>query len=330
MNASSKIKWGIVGCGNIAHKFCEDLSLIKHAVLYAVASRDIEKAMDFAHKHQALKSYGSYMELFKDPEIDIVYIATPHTFHYELSIQAMKHDKHVLCEKPMAMNYREVAKMVEVSKKKNVFLMEALWTRFNPNFIAIKQHIDNGDIGDVTYINADFSFITNKPLHSRLFAMELGGGALLDIGIYPVFLSYLVLGLPKTIKATSKFHQITGCDLQTSMIFDYERAQSVLHCGFSANSDMIAKIYGTEGAIHIHSTWHMTEGYTLISKDEEKVFHNKTLGHSYTYEIDACHRSIRQKHFENELWSHKNSLELISILDKVRRQIALVYPQDAC
>ncbi len=324
---SYKIKWGIIGCGGIANKFASDLALIDDAVLSAVASRSIDKAKNFAQEHKAKLAYGSYDELFL-AGIDIIYIATPHTSHAELSIKAMEHGKHVLCEKPLALNKKEATAMIETSKRTNRFFMEALWTRFNPSLVAAKKHIDAGEIGDIKYINADFSFKSNQSVDSRVFNMNLGGGAILDIGIYPAFLAYLVLGIPKEILAKSIFHKVTKCDIQTSMIFHYEDAQADLYSSFTSRSDMIARISGTEGQIYLHDSWHVAQGYTLIKNDHEQVFNLPTSGVGFSHEIMECHNCIRAKKIESKRWSHQNSLDLISILDTVREQVGLKYPQE--
>lgn len=328
MRTFEKIKWGIVACGNIANKFSSDLALIEDAEIAAVASRNLEKAQAFAKKHRAKKAYGCYDELFLDPDVDIVYIATPHVSHAELSIQAMEHGKHVLCEKPLAMNTKEAKAMIATSKSTGRFFMEALWTRFNPSIVAAKELIDNGEIGEVKFIDANFSFKFSAGLDSRAIALELGGGAILDIGIYPAFLTYLLLGVPKDILARSIFHEITKCDMQTSMIFDYHDAQAILYSGFETNSDMVARIYGKEGQIQIHKQWHSAEGYTLIKDDVEHIYSLPTNGIGFTYEIEESHQCLRANKIESDLWSHQNSLDLISILDVVREQVGLVYPQE--
>lgn len=329
LETAKKIQWGIVGCGKIAHKFCQDMALIEDAELTAVASRSLQKAEEFASNYQSKKAYGSYDELFSDPEVEIVYIATPHILHAELSIKAMEHGKHVLCEKPLALNAKDASKMIEVSHRTDMFFMEALWTRFNPNIIEIKQKIDAGEIGEISYINADFSFKAPYGITNRTLALELGGGAILDIGIYPAFLTYLLLGKPKEIMATSLFHPETGCDMQSSMTFVYDHAQAVLYSGFTTNSDMVAKIYGTEGQIFIDKIWHMTQGYSLVKGDKKETFENKTLGLSYSYEIMECHKCLRLGKIQSDLWSHQNSLDLISILDQVRATVGLKYPQES-
>lgn len=323
-----KIKWGIIGCGNIAHKFANDLKLVESAELTAVASRSIKKANVFGEKHEAKKNYGSYIELLNDSEVDIVYIATPHTSHAELSILAMEHGKHVLCETPLAINKKDAAKMITTSKRINCFFMEALWTRFNPVFVEVLKRIKNGEIGDVDYINADFAFKSDHAQDSRVFDLDIGGGALLDIGIYPAFLTYAILGKPKKIQSSSRLHEVTGCDIQTSMIFEYEKAQAILYSGFTSKSDMTARISGTEGQIYINDRWHHTSNFTLVKNDIEEAINIELRGYGYVHEILECHQCLENGALESELWSHQNSLDLISILDSVRNQIGLKYPQD--
>ncbi len=324
----NKIKWGILGCGNIANKFANDLLLIEDAEIYAVASRNKERANNFKSKHHAVVAYDSYDGFFKDDNIDIVYIATPHISHAELSIKAMENNKHVLCEKPLAINKKEAKAMIETSRKTSRFFMEALWTRFNPSFKAIKKCVEKGGIGQVKYINADFSFKSDKPLDSRVLNLNLGGGAILDIGIYPAFLAYTLLGIPKEILARSIFHEVTKCDTQTSMIFNYDDAQAVLYCSFESNSDKIARISGTKGEIYLHDSWHVAPGYTLVKNDQEQKINLPVKGFGFTYEIIECHNCLRKKKIESDLWSHKNSLDLINILDQIRDHVGLKYPHE--
>jgi predicted dehydrogenase len=184
------------------------------------------------------------------------------------------------------------------------------------------------EIGDIKYINADFAFKSTKSLTSRVMNLKLGGGAILDIGLYPAFLAYVFLGMPKSIVAKSTFHETTHCDIQSSMIFDYSKAQALLYCGFTSRSDRKATISGTEGQIHIDYPWHHTQGFTLISNNKEQKFNLPTIGIGYSHEIIECHDCINKNKIESLLWSHQNSLELISILDKVRKQVGLKYPQE--
>lgn len=324
MGNNIKVKWGIVGLGKIANKFASELQLVESAELCAVASRNLDKAQEFANHFQCLKAYGSYDELFQDENVDILYIATPHDSHAELTIKALQNNKHVLCEKPIALHYQDALQMITTSKKYNKFFMEAFWTRFNPSVREALHHVQNGVIGDVKYLNADFAFTVENLEGNRMTDIKLGGGSLMDVGVYPLFLAYLILGIPKEIVAKSNFHS-TGADLQTSIILHYEMAQAILHSSFLSSSNLKASISGTQGRINLNSPWFMTESYTLIQDDHKEKFKRPTLGKGYTYEIEECHACIKANKIESELWSHQNSLELIAIVDEVRKQIGLVY-----
>ena len=320
---NKKIRWGIIGLGNIANQFATDLKLIDEAELCGVASRDISKANEFAIQYDCDSFYGSYDELFADDQIDIVYIATPHDSHAELSIMAMQNGKHVLCEKPLSLSYKDALQMIETSKKYNKFFMEAFWTRFIPSIREVVSKVKNGEIGELKYINADFAFI-NRELGTRLTDKKLGGGALYDIGVYPLFLSYILLGIPKDIIAKSIYHT-TGVDLQTTMILQYESAQAVLHAGLVSASDMKATVSGTSGRIEIDSPWFMAEGYSVFVNEKIEKFSIPNIGKGYAHEVIECHECIRQNKIESELWSHQNSLDLSKITEDVRKQIKLEF-----
>lgn len=313
-----KIKWGIIGLGNIANQFAGDLLLIENAELTAVASRDLSNAREFAKQYKAAKAYESYDLLFDDPEVDIVYIATPHNSHAELSIKALESGKHVLCEKPIALSYTDAQRMVQAAKKHNKFFMEAFWTRFIPSIQEVLQKIENGIIGNVNYIKADFAFHGSETENKRLFEKELGGGALFDIGVYPLFLSYILLGNPKEILAKAIKHR-NDIDLQISMILQYESAQSVLHASIVSESDMKAVIAGTEGRIELNVPWYAANGYSLFKNDEkEAVITLPTLGKGYSHEIIECQNCILNNQIESKLWSHQNCLDLSRIVEEVK------------
>lgn len=325
MQTIKSIKWGIVGLGNIAHKFANELHLVDRAELVAVASRNKEKAETFAHMYNCPKAYDSYEAIMKDDKIDILYIATPHNSHAELSLLALENNKHVLCEKPIALNYQDAEKMIAASKKHNKFFMEAFWTRFNPSFKAAFEDIKKGELGQIHYINADFAFSANEKNKSRLFDLKLGGGSLMDIGVYPLFLAYTLLGIPEKIYAQSIFHP-SGVDTQTAMILQYPGAQAILYSGICHTSNMKAIISGTEGRINLDTIWYMTESYTLIKNNTETKYSLPTNGIGYTYEIEECHQCIQNNLIESQLWSHQNSLDLIKIVDDVKKQIGLDFP----
>ncbi|WP_281299392.1 Gfo/Idh/MocA family protein [Flavobacterium limnophilum] len=327
MKDTRKIKWGIIGLGTIAHQFAKDLMLVEEAELVAVASRNLDKATAFAKNYDCKKAYDSYDAIINDAEVDILYIATPHNSHAALSIKALQNKKHVLCEKPIALNHDDALQMIQASKANNQFFMEAFWTRFNPSFREAFSKIKNGEIGEIKYINADFAFYADnlEGIGNRKTDMNLGGGSLLDIGVYPLFLCYVVLGIPSEILAKSNFHK-TGADLQTSMILQYDNAQAILHSSFVSTSNIKATINGSKGRINLNTLWHEAQSYTLTVNDYEEEFPLPTKGKGFTYEIEECHQCIKENRIESEFWSHQNSLDLIKIVDKVRNQIGLVYP----
>ena len=324
MKNKDRINWGIIGLGNIANQFAADLILIEEANLTAVASRDFNKANDFAKQYNCPKAYDSYEALFADDEVDIVYIATPHDSHAELSIRALENGKHVLCEKPMALSYNDAVRMIEASKKYNKFFMEAFWTRFIPSVKEVLEKVNQGIIGDVNYVKSDFNFYADENEGGRLFDEKLGGGALYDIGVYPLFLSYIMLGIPKGIIAKSIYSK-NGIDLQTSMILDYEKAQTILNASINSKSDMKAVIGGTQGYIQFNAPWHVADGYTLVINNDEEVFNFPTLGKGYAYEAIECHHCIRNNQIESQLWSHQNSLDLSKITEEIKIQIDLPF-----
>lgn len=324
MENDNTIKWGIIGLGNIANQFAADLVLLQDATLFAVASRDHNKAIEFAQKYNCIKSYDSYEALFKDDQVDIIYIATPHDSHAELSIKALENGKHVLCEKPMALSYKDAGRMIEASRKHNKFFMEAFWTRFIPSVKEVLEKINNGIIGDVKYVKADFAFYADEKEGGRLFNKNQGGGALFDIGVYPLFLSYVMLGVPQEIIARS-IYNVNGIDLQTSMILQYENAQSVLSASIVSESDMKANISGTKGHIQLNSPWFIADGYSVATNDKEETFSLPNLGKGYTHEALECHDCIRNNQIESKLWSHQNSLDLSKILEEIKNQIGLSF-----
>jgi len=324
MENNNIIKWGIIGLGNMAYQFVPDLVKVSDAELWAVASRNKYEAMQFAVRYSCGQSYGSYEELFKDPEVDIVYIATPHDSHAELSIKALEHGKHVLCEKPIALSYKDAMRMIEASRKHNKFFMEAFWTRFIPSVKEALEKVNQGIIGDVKYVKADFAFYADEKKGGRLFDKSLGGGALFDIGVYPLFLSYLLLGIPKEIIAKS-IYNANGIDLQTSMILQYENAQSILHASIVSESDMKATISGTKGHVQLNSPWFAPNGYSVVKEEKESQYSLPNFGKGYTYEAIECHKCIRNNQIESELWSHQNSLDLSKIVEEIKNQIGLEF-----
>ena len=322
------VRWGIVGLGNIANKFAGDLALIPNCSLQAVASSDSARANEFAHKYKAKNSYSNYTDLFCDPAVDLVYIASLHPSHAALSIEAIKYGKGVLCEKPMGMNAKQVKQIIQAATEANVFLMEALWTRFNPAFEQIHQWILENKIGNLRYINATFSFNgLNRGVDSRLFNPEKGGGSLLDIGIYPLFLGYHFLGIPETIKASAVLTK-EGVDEQLGFIFSYPKAQAIMYSSFAHDEDMQARICGELGEIYMNSRWHETGEIKLVLNGKE---YSKSLpinGKGYTYEIIEANSCFLNGKTQSSKWKWQQSLDIAILMDAIRKQTNIVYPAD--
>lgn len=320
------IGWGILGLGNIARSFARDLRLVKGGKLVAAASRNLEKAYAFQSEFPSEFAFGSYEELLRCEAVDVVYIATPHTSHAALSIQAMEHGKHVLCEKPMGVNATEVEAMTACARKNGVFLMEALWSRFNPSILKVKELVESGAIGELKYLHATFGFYAlDRDPTGRLLNPALAGGSLLDIGIYPAFLAYLMLGNPDRV-LSSAITRENGVDFQTGMIFEYPESQALLFSGLSARTEMRAELAGTKGNLYLEPRWHETNAYTLVKDGTRTTVDLPTVGKGYSHEIEEVHQCLQAGAPESSRWSLKNSLDLIRLLDTVREQQKLKFP----
>jgi predicted dehydrogenase len=320
------INWGIMAPGRIAHKFTQDLKCVPGAKLLAVASRNLARAQVFAAEYNAPHAFGSYEELLSCPDLDAVYIASPHTGHHEQTLMCLNAGIAVLCEKPFAMNLPQVQEMVTLAKAKNVFLMEALWSRFMPTVLKTRELVETGAIGKLVGVKADFGFKAPFDSQSRTFNKDLGGGALLDIGIYPLFLSYLILGMPTKITASAVFGP-TGVDESTGMTMQYtDGTFAFLDCTFMAKTPCEGFVYGEEGFIKIHSRWHESKGVTLERYDGTSAFFDfdrPTFG--YDYEAIHVGECLQQGLTESPVWTLTDSLNLMKLLDNVRAQIGLVY-----
>jgi len=313
------IKWGILGLGKIAHYFVEDLLKVKHAELYAVASRSQAKADEFAKQYNAKKGYGSYEDLYNDQEVDVIYIATPHAFHMENSIAAIKAKKAVLCEKPMALNYNQAKQMVDEARKHDVFLMEAIWTNFMPHFEKTINITSHNTYGNLKHIEAEFCFKPNYDPEARLFNPELGGGALLDIGIYTVFLSLKLLGVPKEIKV-EQVKAETGVDLETKIFFNYANgATADLLCSFAKTTPGEAYLTFENAKIKLHSRFHETDKLIIEKEGKTAYFDFKHKYRGYNFEIEHVQECLRKGLTESPKLPLEFSLKLIALLDDIQR-----------
>ena len=315
----TSIHWGILGAGVIAHKFAEGLKQVQNAELIAVGSRNKEKAAEFASKFNLPQSFGSYEELVASPEIDVIYIATPHPFHCEHTLLCLENNKAVLCEKPLAMNAIEVEKMIAKAKEKNLFLMEALWTRFLPSILKTEELIQSGAIGEIIYLKSDFGFKSDFNPEGRLFNKKLGGGSLLDIGIYPVFIALLLLGEPEEITAEA-FLGSTQVDESISIINKYKQgAMAMLHSTLLANTPIETEIAGTTGQIRIHRKWHNPTFLTYTpNQGEAQEFRFEYKGNGYEYEAQEVTNCLLAGKTHSDLLPLAFSEKLIKQLDTIR------------
>lgn len=319
----SPIRWGILGLGKIAQKFADDLEFSENGILLAVASRVSEKAKAFAKKYDVEKAYTSYESLLNDPEIDVVYIATPHVFHKEWTIKSLQKGKHVLCEKPMGMNAKEVEEMISEAQKNNRFLMEGIWTRFIPatdEYLRVKD-----EIGEIISIRADFGFEVKFDSSHRTLNKSLGGGSLLDVGIYPVYLSLLTLGKPKEIHAIARFTE-TGVDASCWTLFEYESgAVANLDSSFEMETSTEARIYGKKGSVYLHPRFHHTQKISQTMNGNTVSWCTPYIGHGYIHEIEEVQVCLLTGKLESEKLPLSMSLDLAETLDRVREKIGLDY-----
>jgi predicted dehydrogenase len=320
------IRWGILGPGHIAHKFAKDLLTVPDAKLYAVASSDQQRADEFAREYDIPHAFGHYADLLTLPELDVVYVATRHVQHHDDVIMLLNGGKAVLGEKPFAMDLTQVQEMVNTARSKQLFLMEALWSRFMPTVQKAREWVEAGAIGEVTGVRADFGFKAMFNPEGRLFDKKLGGGALLDIGIYPLFWSYFMLGMPQSIKATATFGS-TGVDEQIGMVMTYADGEiAVLDSTLRTKTPCEAYVYGTEGLIKVHGRWHESTSLTLerIGEVPETLTFDRS---SFGYDFEAKHvmDCLASGLTESPLWSLTDSLNLMTLLDQVRAEVGINY-----
>jgi predicted dehydrogenase len=321
--------WAILGLGNIAHKFAESLALLPNARLHAVASRNAAKAQEFAAQYGVTHAVGSYEELLTVPDVDVVYIATPHTEHHANTLLCLQAGLPVLCEKPFAVNDSQAQEMRRVAEEKGVFLMEAFWTRFFPAIHRALELVAAGTIGEVKHLVADFGFVASYNPESRLFNPALAGGSLLDIGVYPLFISKLFLGEPQEIRAVAT-RADTGVDVNCSMVLAYKSgATASLFSTIAAQTDNQCILYGSHGQLHLTGRFHAASGITLKLPDQEpQVITCEKQGYGYQYEAEHVQECLAQGLTESPLLPLQFTQELMQQLDTIRQQIDLRYPME--
>lgn len=321
--------WGIIGLGKIAHKFARDLLLVPGARLSAVASQSQERSDQFAAQYHARFAYGSYETILDCPELDAVYIATPHVSHAALSIQCLERKIPVLCEKPFAMNAREVRRMIAAAKAKDTFLMEAMWTRFFPLIEKTFEIVKSGAIGDLLTLKADFGFHAPQEPDSRIYSKKLGGGAILDVGIYPLVLSLWLFGKPEKIRTMTTFTH-TGVDESCSILLDYSgNRMANLYASLKTQTEVEATLYGTKGKLRLYDPFHHPRqlSHGLYYQDTQTLRHNYP-GNGYQFEITEVMDCLQKGLKESPKMPLDFSLQLIELLDDVRVSAGMHYEQD--
>lgn len=326
------IRWGILGAGRIARKFASDLQLVEGAVLIAVGSRTKQSADEFADEFPVKYRHYSYEDLVINDEVDVIYIATPHNLHYQNTLLCLNHHKAVLCEKPFAINTNQTIAMINLAIEKKVFLMEALWTKFHPHYIKMMGMVQRGLLGEIRSVLVNFGFKPTAPVPARLFNPELGGGTIMDIGIYNIFITLSVLGIPDHIDAIIT-PAPTGVDEQCAILFRYKNgAMAQLFSTFSANLPTEADICGTQGRIKLTSGFYepssMIEFYEGRGSEKQTIPVEKESGFGYQYEARHVNECLRNGLIESNVVTFANTIAMMETLDKVRHIAGVRYPAD--
>jgi predicted dehydrogenase len=320
MKKKTRLRWGIVSTGRIAQQFCHDMAYVSNGELAAVAARKLDNAKEFASKFGIAKAYQGYQALFDDPEIDVVYIATPHSFHFQNAYDALLSGKSVLCEKPMTISANESKTLTEFAKSKGLFLMEAMWTYFLPAIQQAKQWLDEGKIGKLKHIKADFGYPMPYDSESREYKVEFAGGCLLDMGIYPLALARLFSELPLENIVVKSHLAPNGVDDDVIVIADSGYVTYTLASSFLCKLQNSAYIIGEEGYIAIPNFWRADQCslFVLDEKIEHFCDHRKSLG--FNYEAQAVGEAIQEKRLEHPLMPHETSYLLQKQMEEVKKK----------
>jgi predicted dehydrogenase len=322
------IRWGILGTGGIARKFADALALLPDARLTAVGSRTPAAAEAFGSAYKIPHCHGSYEALMRDPDVDVIYVATVHPLHFENSIGCLTAGKAVLCEKPFTINAGQAEKVIALAREKRIFLMEAMWTRYFPVFQKIRSLLAEGALGEVRQVQADFGIKPEFNPRGRLFDPELGGGALLDLGVYPVSLASMVFGeIPRRVASAAVIGS-TGVDEQSAAVLEYSAGRmAVVSCSLRFVSPQEAHIIGTGGRIRIHRPWWYADTITLSREgrgDETSTL--PYLGNGYAHEAVEVMDCLRAGRLESGVMPLAESLQIMKTLDAIRAEWGFKYP----
>jgi len=322
------IRWGILGLGRIANDFAIGLQAVPGAQLVAVGSRSKEKAQEFGQRYAVPGRYGSYEALAADPNVDVVYVATPHPMHANDALLCLSAGKAVLCEKPFTLNAAQAEKVIALARQKKLFLMEGMWTRFYPIMVKTRELLKNGTIGEPRMVEADFGFRVGWDIESRILNRELGGGALLDVGVYCLSLASMIFGAPAHISGEAHIGE-TGVDEQAALVLRYPKGQlATLFVAVRTNTPQAAYIGGTEGCIQIHSPWWCPTAMTVARGSQRENVALPRESNGFNYEIAAVMRCLREGRLESEVLPLDETLSIMRTMDALRAQWGLKYPME--
>lgn len=320
------IKWGILATGGIAHKFAHHFQRVSHAEIIAVGSRSLTRAKKFATEFNILRAYGSYEALVKDKDIDAIYVATPHNLHKDNTLMALNAGKAVLCEKPLSLNQKEVLQMQKLAMQKKLLLMEALWARFNPAIVKVRELLKKNIIGRVVFIRTDFSFFKKFNSKHRLFNLNLGGGALLDIGVYCLNFVQMILGKPLSIDGKALLGK-TGSDESNAVTLTFKGVLAQVTSSIRYEGDREALVVGTKGRILLKQMWHRSLHLVVTTDKTEEILFTDT-DYGLNYETEHFNELIRKGILDSPIMPLKDTFEVMSIMDDLRDKWGIIYPSE--
>ncbi len=324
------IRWGILSTGNIARKFATGLQALDDAELIAVGSRSQDSADAFGEEFDVPHRHAGYEQLAGDADVDAIYVATPHVFHKRDTLLCLEAGKAVLCEKPFAINVAESREMIDLARERKLFLMEAMWTRFLPVMVKVRELLADGAIGEVRMLTADFGFRSGWNPEGRLLNPELGGGALLDVGVYTVSFAQMVCGRPQQIHGVAHLGE-TGVDEQAGMVLGFDGGRiAVLHTAVRTQTNHEAVIMGAEGQIRIAPPFWRSQKLTLIPQGGDgQEMELPFAGNGYTHEAAEVGECLRAGKLESDVMPLDETLSVMTTLDELRSQCGLTYPSES-
>jgi predicted dehydrogenase len=322
------IRFGVIGAGKIAQTFSTAMPHT-NGILYAIASRNLDKAISYQEQYGYEKAYGSYEAMLKDPLVDCVYIATPHGLHFEHMMLALDYGKHILCEKSFTLNASQAKAVFEKARKSNVFVMEAMWTKYLPVILETKRLIDQGLIGHLQKMDVSFGFDAQHRRGSRLFDPAMGGGALLDIGVYVMTIATYFLGIPVHMNSTVQLDSTNGFDLSEDIHLHYPHANAHLKCSLLEKLDNMCTLTGTNGHVEIDDFW-KAEHAKIFNQHHELIqeIHIPHPINGFEYQIQGVIDAINNHQLESTVITHQATLDVMELMDKLRTSWGLRFPNE--